>query len=169
MRTGLEGSRVNEALGRFGRAYPRTFWALFAAVQWGMIAAIVVPLCDPWEGMMVLGRVSVFAVIAAEELPRYAVAVLRAWRGPDRLMWLGGLAAHLTWFGLAMAGGPNVGVSTVFLMFAAATYIEEKARERAGKDRPGAAGADHGLRRCDAGLYVRRGRQHHDGERLPRQ
>ncbi len=143
MRSGLEGSRVVEALDRFSVAHPRTFWSLFAAMHYGMIAAI--PFHDLWRGMMVPGRVSVFAVIAAEELPRYAVLMVRAWDGPVRLMWIGGLAAHLTWFGLAMGGGPHVGPFIVFLAIAAAMYIEETIRRRVATDRSGAADADHGL------------------------
>jgi len=66
-------------------------------------------------------------------------------RGPGRRMWIGGLAAHLTWFGLAMAGGPHVRPFIVFLAIAAAMYIEETVRRRVATDRPGAAEADHGL------------------------
>ncbi len=136
MRSGLEGSRVVEALDRFAGAYPRTMMALAFTVNFGTMAAI--PFYDPWEGMMVPFRVGVFAVGAVLMLPRYAVLMLRAWDGPDRLMWLGGLAAHLAWFGLAMAGGPNVGFFTVNLAFAAAIYIEETVLRRVATDRAGA-------------------------------
>lgn len=143
MRSGLEGSRVVEALDRFSVAHPRTFWALLAAVQIGMIEAL--PFHDPWEGMVVPGRVAVFGVAALVILPRYAVVMVRAWDGPNRRMWIGGLAAHLTWFGLAMGGGPHVRPFIVFLAIAAAMYIEETIRRRVATDRSGAADGDRGV------------------------
>ena len=137
MRSGLEGSRALEALDRFGRAYPRTNMALAFSVTFGTMAAI--PFYDPWGGMMVPFRVGAFAVGAVLVLSRYAVLMLRGWDGPGRLMWIGGLAAHLAWFGLAMAGGPHVGFFTVNLAFAAAIYIEETVLRRVATDRTEAA------------------------------
>ncbi len=143
MRSGLEGSRAVEALDRFGRAYPRTYHVLSVAMVYGVMTAI--PFHDPWQGRMVLGRVGLFSLIALSELPRYVVVMVRAWDGPNRRMWLGGLAAHLTWFGLAMAGGPHVGPFIVFLALAAARYIEDTVRRRVATDRTEAADAGHGL------------------------
>jgi len=134
----LERSPTAEALDRFMKAHGMTFWALVYAPMFGMMGLI-----HSQDPRMLSARIGLCAVLAVVVLPHYVVAMLRAWDRPGRLRWLAGLVAHLAWVGLGVAGGPRVGHGTVFLVLAAAAYIEDMVRGRAGrKDVAHVAGAE---------------------------
>lgn len=126
----LEKSPTLEALARWEFALgSATVIALMGAAILGMEG--LVHRHDPW---LYPGRIGFSALLAVLVLPKYVVAMLRAWDRPGRLRWLAGLVAHLAWVGLGMAGGPKVGLGTVFLAVAAAAYIEDMVRDRASGD-----------------------------------
>ncbi len=134
----LERSPTAEALDRFMKAHGMTFCALMNALLFGTMG-----LMNPHDPRMLSARIGLCAVLAVVVLPHYVVAMLRAWDRPGRLRWLAGLVAHLAWVGLGVAGGPRVGHGTVFLVLAAAAYIEDMVRGRAGrKDVAHVAGAE---------------------------
>ncbi len=125
----LEKSPTLEALERFEKAHGMTFCALMNALTFGTMG-----LMYPHDPRMLSARIGLCAVLAVSLLPQYVVAMLRAWDRPGRWRWVAGLVAHLTWVGLGMASGPKVGLGTVFLVVAAAAYIEDMVRDRAGRD-----------------------------------